>query len=308
MTTDQDLGRLLDLWVAEGIDEVNDRVLDTVEAQIGKHRQRPAWRLSWRDARVNMYVKLAAGLAAVAIVAVVGYNLLPGGSPSGGPVGSPTTAPTTAPTGSPAATGPVALAEGVLAGGRYRIDLSFIDPGLSVVGDIPAGWTGHPQNDAVTSPGGNNAGVLISFMEVDGLFSDPCHWDLDGSGSIDQPGDVKVGPTVGDLVTALQANTSYTSSSDEPFAVGGFQGLGVELQLPGEDVIRSCDQRPGESTGDYFVFPKGFYAQGSDNRWDLHVVDVIGSRVVILRSYFPETPQADVEAGSAIVSSLVFTP
>ena len=24
-------------------------------------------------------------------------------------------------------------------------------------------------------------GILIGFMMADGLFSDPCHWDLDGT-------------------------------------------------------------------------------------------------------------------------------
>jgi hypothetical protein len=103
-------------------------------------------------------------------------------------------------------------------------------------------------------------------------------------------GDVAVGPTVDDLVAALKANTSYTSSAASPVTVGGFDGQEIELQLPGADVIAACDRRPGESTGDYLVFPKGFYAQGPNSRWHLYIVDVDGTRLITMVSIAEGTP------------------
>jgi hypothetical protein len=292
-----------------------DYILDVVEGRIRRQPQRRSWRLPWRNPMSTPF-KLAAGLAAVVLVALVGWQLLPGrqngigSQPSPTPTGQPSVSPSVAPT----SVGVVDLPEGLLPGGRYRIQLSFIDPGLSIVAEVPAGWSGHPEFSAVTSPEGNNVEVIFSFMEVDGLFSDPCHWDLDGTGAIDQPGDVEVGPAVGDLVTALKANTSYTSSTPNPVTFGQFEGQELELQLPGDDVLSTCDQQGPESPFDgpaYFVFSgkdAGWYAQGPDNHWQLFIVDVEGTRLVTLLSYFDETSQADVEAARAIVESFEITP
>ena len=55
---------------------------------------------------MNPYAKIAVAAAAVLIVAVVGYNLLPGSSTGvGGPAPSPSAVPTATPTGTPSPTG-----------------------------------------------------------------------------------------------------------------------------------------------------------------------------------------------------------
>ena len=84
-----------------------DHVLDVVEERIARHPRRLAWRLRGRPF-MNAYAKIAVAAAAVLLVAVVGYNLLPAGSTIGGPAptptatpptsATPTIAPTTAPT------------------------------------------------------------------------------------------------------------------------------------------------------------------------------------------------------------------
>lgn len=304
------IDRVLQVWMADGPAAIPDRVVDVVAARIGVQRQRRRWPFP-RRTNVTTQIKLIAALAAALIVAVVGYNLLPGRT---GP-GQPTTAPTPGAQPTAAATAAIVdLPDGALAPGRYRIDLSFLDPGLSVVADIPRPWSGHPEFAAVTSPERNNSGITISFMEADGLFSDPCHWDLDGSGAIDQPGDVTVGPTVGDLVTALKANTSYTSSTPSSVTLGRFEGQELELQLPGDDVLTTCDQHGPSSPFDgpaYFVFSgkgAGWYAQGPDSRWHLYIVDVDGRRLITMVSIAEGTPEADIAAAKAIVESLEITP
>jgi len=257
---------------------------------------------------MNTSLKAAAALAAVILVAVVGYNLLPGRSTGVGgpaPTASPTAAPTASPTNTPAA-GPVALPEGLLTAGRYRIK-PFEDPStLSVVADVPSGWQAFDGVHLVNPGGDSNTGILIGFMVTDGLFSDPCHWDLEGTGS-SQRGDVAVGPTVDDLVAAVKANKSYTSSAPTPISFGRFEGQELELQLPGDDVIRACDNRTGESTGDYYVFPGGYYAQGPNSRWHLYIVDVDGTRLITMVSIGEGAPQADITAAKAIVESFELT-
>jgi hypothetical protein len=298
-----EIDRVLKVWMADGPAAIPDRVVDVVATRIAVQRQRRAWPFPGRTTMTTQ-IKLIAGLAAALVVAVVGYNLLPGRPGTGSPTTAPT--PSAQPTPSPSVIRELPAA--VLEAGRYRMALSFIDPGLEAVADVPAGWTGHPDIPAVTTAAGSNSGILISFMVTDGLFSDPCRWDLDGSGNPAQSGDVEVGPTVGDLVAALRANEAYTASAAIPVTIGGFDGQELELQLPGDDVIRGCDPRAGESSGDYFVFPDGFYAQGANSRWRLSIVDVEGIRLIIMVSIAEGVPAADIAAAEALVESIAFTP
>jgi hypothetical protein len=301
-----DIDRVMQVWMADGPTAIPDRVVDVVAARIGVQRQRRGWPFL-RRLPMNPLIKLGAAAAAVLVVAVVGWNLLPGGSGPGGPPSpTPQSSPTATPSGSPTATGPLP-AVGTLAGGRYHLKPLDDPSSLSIVADIPAGWQGF-DSTALVSPGKeSNTGVLIGFMAADGLFSDACHWDVLGTRSAAQ-GDVVVGPTVDALVAALKANTSYTSSAATPITVGGFDGQEIELQLPGSDVITACDTRPGETTGDYFVFPNGYYAQGPNSHWHLYIVDVDGTRLITMVSQAEGTPQADIAAAKAIVESFEITP
>jgi hypothetical protein len=98
MTMDRDLGHALDLFLADGYDELNDRVLDVVEAQISRQRQRPAWRLTW-SRQMSMHAKLLGAAAAAALVIVVAAaQLLPD---HGGPGASQSPTPSAAPTATP---------------------------------------------------------------------------------------------------------------------------------------------------------------------------------------------------------------
>ena len=297
--------RVLREYLADDGASAPDYVLDVVADRIGRQPQRRSRRLL-RRLQMNTYVKLAAaaGVAAIAVGAV--YLNLPNRHGVGA-TPSPSPTPTQAQPSPTFGSGP--LTEGRLAAGHYTMTPIIELPSLTIAADIPAGWQGYPDVPALVSPGAtSNDGVLIGFMKADGLFSDGCHWDVDGTGDSAQPGDVDVGPTVDGLVEALRANTSYTSSTRSPITIGGFEGSELELQLPGADVISTCDRRPGEQTGDFFVFGGGFYAQGPDSRWRLFIVDVDGSQLITVVSYFATTPQADVAAGQAIVESFQITP
>lgn len=296
---------LRDYFADDGL-TAPDHVLETVEGRISRQRQRRAWRLLWRHPMSTPF-KLAAGVAAVVLVALVGWQFLPGQQNGFGGQPSPTP-PTLQPSATPLSSQVVDLPEGLLPGGRYRLQPLGESSSLTIVADIPAGWIGYRAQPALTNPEGSNDGVLIGFMVTDGLYSDPCHWDLDGTGAEGQPGDVGVGPTVDDLVAALKRNTSYTASAATPVTLGQFEGQEVELQLPGDDVIRTCDRRPGESTGDYFVIPEGYYAQGPNSRWHLYIVDVDGIRLITMVSIAEGTSQADIAAAEAIVDSFQISP
>jgi len=322
MTQQREIERLLDVWLSDGPDQAPDRVVDIVADRVGRQSQRPAWRLHRRPYPMNAYAKIAVAAAAVLVVAVLGYNLLPGRSAAvGGPApsSSPTLFPASSPSASSAAAAgaPVDIPEGdtELSPGLYRWDPFTSKPTMSVVADIPDGWRSVGSLGMTVTGRGTDAptGLGIAFLQADGLRGDPCHWDLQGTQDYRQPGDVTVGPTVDDLVAALRSNTSYTSSTPQSVTIDGFEGQELEIQLPpGTDLQpTTCDVEKDSPDGHYIVFSGpdgGLFAQGPGNRWDMHILDVDGTRLIIVTLSYEGTPQADLDAAQAIVDSMQFTP
>lgn len=104
-----DIDRVLEVWLGDGPSRMPDRVVDIVAARISHQPQRPSWRgLTWRANHMNGSLRIAAVLAAVLVIGLVGFGLFgPRGSESvGAPGGSPTTAPSASPAPSSAAPSP----------------------------------------------------------------------------------------------------------------------------------------------------------------------------------------------------------
>jgi hypothetical protein len=308
MSERSDIDRLLRHWMDDGPSTMPDRIVDVVADRIGVQSQRRSWRLL-RRLPMNPLIKLGAAAAAVLVIAVIGYNLLPGPI---GPGGDPS--PTATPTAQPTATLETVrdLPEGPLAAGRYRLRPFDEAPSLSAVANIPSGWSAF-EGWAVIGPGTNELlnGVTIAFIGAEGLFSDPCRWDLGGTGTEGQPGDVVVGPTAIDLVNALRASTAYTSTAPSPVSFGAFQGFELEIQMPSDIDFETCDPAAGDEGGSYWVFGgelARMYAHGAGERWHLYIVDVGGTRVIVVRLDYEGTPAAPREAASSIIESLEFTP
>ena len=108
MTTDPELTRIVRSWLAEGVTDVPDRVLDSVMTELPATPQRRRWPPAWRDFSMNGYVRAAAAVAVVTILVVGGISVL---RPSliGGPA-TPTPTPATSPTSSPSELLPLAPA------------------------------------------------------------------------------------------------------------------------------------------------------------------------------------------------------
>ena len=312
MTSEHDIQRVLDRWFTERPTEVSERVLEEVAGRISRQRQRPALRLPWMDVEMNPIFKVGAAVAAVVLIAVIGYNLLPGQEGVAGPAPTATPSPTPSPT-------PVVEAmpeEGILPAGTYRAS-PFTSVPLNVTFTVPEGWRAF-QNWAILGPNGTEApgGIGVGFLKVDGVFRDPCHWDVDGSGSFTQPGDVSVGPSVDDLVAALQANESYTTSDPVPVSVGSYAGRRIDVHVPTNlDVadLAACDRGPEDASGLYYVFTGatgegGLFAQGPGQVFHDWILDVDGARVIVGYNDYETTPDADRAAAEAIIDSMVFEP
>jgi hypothetical protein len=193
----------------------------------------------------------------------------------------------------------------VLKGGRYLFG-PFGDTRSTLVATGPKGWVGYPSW-AMDGPEPVRAdaptGIGISFFTANGIYSDPCHWDVHGTGGADV-GDVVVGPTVDDLVAALRANKNYTSTAPTPVTIDGYAGQELELQLP-DDPFTRCDKEHGDSAGHAFVFSgPGLYAQGPANRWHLYILDVDGTRLIAVILSYAKTPKTHLDLARNIIERL----
>jgi hypothetical protein len=168
MTTRSDIERILDRYLAEGAEQVPDRVIDAALDQIDHIPQRRTVRVPWRTPSVNVF-STALGRAAAIVIAVVaiGGSIIflgsrngIGGPPAATPTPAPTAspAPTTAPSASPGPT-PVAKAT-AFTSARHGIKLT-----------VPAGWTIQPAT-APWPPGTEGAPppdpMLDMFTAPDG--------------------------------------------------------------------------------------------------------------------------------------------
>ncbi len=308
MTKRSDIERVLHVWMVDGPAVIPDRVVDVVAARIAINRQRRTWPFPGRTTVTP--IRLMAGLAAVLVLAIVGFNFLPslssnsGGSP---PPATASAAPATVPpTAAPTPTGRPGPTPKTITSRPFDSA-----PNLAISFDLPVGWS---EQDAFEGPRGRTDpdGVMVLFLQAQGVFSDPCQWDVAGTSVEDQPGDLALGADALEFANALHANSAYTSTgAPTPISLGSRAGYAVEIQLPADlDFVGpTCDVPAGDQDGQYIVFGgTGFFPQGPGNRWQVSVVDVGDVQLAVVLSSFAETPAADLAAARALIESIEITP
>ena len=122
--SDRDVTRAIRSWLHEDRHEDVSRVAGAVLDRLDTTPQRRSWWPARRSNSMSTYAKLIAAAAAVLVVAVVGYQFLPG---SGGVGGQPTVAP------SPS---PALLASGTFKLLGAEVELSATGGGDSVTGTM----------------------------------------------------------------------------------------------------------------------------------------------------------------------------
>jgi hypothetical protein len=262
MTADRDLTRLVRSWLRDDDGDSADAIVDVVLDRLDTTPQHRSW---WpvRRSLMPTYAKLVAAAAALVVVAVLGYNLLPGTQFGG--------TPTPAPSASPASTLPAFptddAGESGLAAGTYVTGAPFL---ARVSATVPAGWHGHVPGPyyADIYPTGASGGIYVVIPTK--VAVEPC----------DHPkGFVDVGPTVDDLVVALRNMPGMAVTNITTTSISGFQGTALVATAPA--VSATCTlptdgftiwQNPlgGESPG--------FSGGESIRVW---ILDVAGQRLVI---------------------------
>ena len=243
---------------------------------------------------MNIYTKLLAAAAAVLVVAVVGYQLLPGRTSVGGPTTAPSpssapAAPTAAPTDTPL------MPAGQLEPGRY----AWAGPDGRLTFEVPAGWTGDPSISGIAKdldqPGELALWVwTFDDYKVTQVYADACL----------PPGTLRpVGATTAELVTALEAQASIDVAVSD-LTLAGVPAKRIELTQPdGLDraTCRHGAEGPLQIWADRVVNNYFSLAPGTGGlAW---LLDVDGGPLVLVGSYGPDaSPAARAELDSIVAS------
>lgn len=302
MRTEPETARIVRSWLKEGRTALPDHILDAVLAELpATHQRRSPWP-SRRIDDMNAYAKLAMAAAAVVVVAIVGYNLLPGSSGvGGGPVVSPSPStsvspsPKTTPGPSPRDLTPRDLTffpDGVIEPGRH----SIIRSGKSFSLDMPRGWTSH-LGFRIFAQSGQAAFIFWTEGTPTNVYADPCaHEPLD--------------PPAGDTPAELAAAISSIPGTD---LVGGPSDVtigGHPAQLVTIQVREDVDCAPQE----FFLWYREAEGPEAGARWpdqlgdtiNTWIIDVDGTIVWIDGSWSVNTTPALHEEMLQIVNSIQF--
>jgi hypothetical protein len=270
-------------------------VLDQIPAT---PQRRATWWPVRRLSAMNTTLKFGLAAVVVAVVVLIGINVLGGTSNVGGPGVEPTLTPE--PTG--AAT-PEPTPQGLLPEGPHLLtDGEALDgiPTLPMTVTIPApGWYGEPgdgiliKNDNSAAPDG--AGMIVFFGDLY-VYGDPCAW---ATTRPDAPA-----TTVDELVAALTAQASRDATAPIDVTVDGYAGKSITLHVPEDADFNECDSGTFGSWGVPGSDESPFrYHQDPGQIDKLWIVDVDGTVVVIDTAHYEGTPQSVVDELEAIVES-----
>jgi hypothetical protein len=314
-------------WFEDGPTRMPDRVFDVVADRIGRQRQRRSWRLLWR-LQMHTQLKLVAALAAIVVVAVAGYTLLPKAAvgPGAGPKATPQ--PTVAPTAvaSPttaAATCDTAFscADGVLAGGAHHTNPSidfqtgaggfdpgfaFVVPGGSVGGPPAASWRNVRQwidmyeLHAPSSAAASDFTFIVHSLVAIPVQNDSCTAEMQAG----------AGKAPADWIDFLTGNPGLVTSTPVATTLPGASGFTISFTRA-PDATRLCPGSAGPAvvvmTDDNAAGGKVWWVDDQRETWT--ILDVAGKTVIIGIESDPNGPPEDVVLSVAdpIIQSFDFT-
>lgn len=298
---------LRDYFADDGL-TAPDYLLNVVERRISRQPRQRAWRQPRRLHPMNRTLTYAATLAAVLVIAVVGYNLLPRIGP-GGPGPSPSSTPTVSPTSSSSATAePIACEDdlagcaGTLVPGRHVSNQ--LQPALAY--ETTGEWLNVVDLTTVYKidlPDPNDPYLIVWTKPLIAEMT-----PLPDCGVKRTPG---AGTSVDDWIAMLRAHPALVTTSPVPIDLGGASGQSIEVTVApgwqgctrdgGYVVQFILDEDPVRS------FP---YGVDSTQRMLLDIVDVAG-QTVIVQVYGPvdRTEFLTVTARTrALIDTFRFTP
>jgi hypothetical protein len=240
----------------------------------------------------------AAAVVAVIGVAAIAINRMNSDddvepAPAVQPTATPTTAtPTTATptTATPTTVTPTTAAPTTVAPTPVGPTTgTFVMPGVDLTFAVPAGWAYY--DDWYVAKPLTYPIFSVSFNNVANIYTDSCP-----SVPVDPP----VGPTVDDLASAWANLPGLNATAASDITVDGYHGKQVEFTVPdyNEDDCPYGDFKLLGSVGG-----GAYWAQGPNQHHRLWILDVNGTRLVILATSFPDTtPQERAELDEILAS------
>jgi hypothetical protein len=289
MNRRSDIDRVLGIWMEDGPSVMPDRIVDVVADRISVQRQRRSWRLL-RRLPMNSLVKFGAAVAAVLVVAVVGWNLLPGPrGPGDGP--SPTPIPTPSPTVVPSAT-PIACEDnipgcaGTLPAGDHQT--AHFTPGFSFT--TPAGWTNPIDTEA-----------LFTLWPEDSVLATPGDLIMVWSNVVpaERSASCELGPapgvstSVAGWMTYVTGHPGLLTTNQRPIDLDGTTGQVVDLASnPGW--IPACAEDAANKNAPLVTTTGGGglgdgYGMARDVRERLYAI-AVGSQTVVITVHVYDSP------------------
>lgn len=290
MSTDRDVTRIVRSWLHEDAHEDADRILNLVLDEIDTTPQR---RASWLARRFpimnNSIVRLGIAAAAVVLAVIVGINLLPGGN-TGGPDATPSPSAQSSPVSLPFTTVPKALEAG-----RYRLLGGTWAP-IDLTLTVPAGW--NQDGLGVLKNPDSDTGLSLQAWVVTQVYTDTCA----AEGQL-----VPIGPSVDDLVNALEALGGAEVSPPVESMVGGSPAKRVDISFSETMNLGDCRVPALQVWKD--AEDENYNAGVPGSSQSIYVLDADGQTVAIVTGGTTTTASAsDLAELEAIMASIQIEP
>jgi len=233
----------------------------------------------------NRRCVLMAAAAVVVVIGVAGIALLNNGADD-----DQTPAATTVPTVAPTTVAPTTT-----------VATETFSFAVDSANDIPVTFTAPETWSRIEGWAAFSGSYLGdgSFALFDGsitnVYTDGCQWTL-----LDPP----VGPTVDDLVAAWADVPELAATAAVDITVDGYAGKQIEFTVPDYTPSECREEKFGIYMLDGAV-PPGQWAldPGANEHWQMLVLDVDGTRLLIAASTFPNTsPEHRAELEEVLAS------
>jgi hypothetical protein len=292
MSADRDTTRIVRSWLDEGVTALPDRVLDAVLHQLPATHQRRAGWLGWRLPHMNNAVRLALSAAAVAVVAILGFTYFApaglniGGPPEGTPIPSPSPESLTY-------SGTVRSLEP----GVYSIPPGRWTP-VRLTFEIPSqGW--EAQYLGITKHREQPEEVGFATFIVTHVYTDTCAAEVEFELA-------PIGPTVDDLVAALEALGGADVSPAVDTSVDGYPAKRVDIAMSPDIDLADCRVPALQIWAD--EAETDFYARIPGAVDSVYVVDVNGETLALTASHMVGSEASDVAELETIIDSIQIEP
>ncbi len=187
---------------------------------------------------------------------------------------------------------------GSLAAGRYYLDNRYYTNASRLTFTLPAGWTTEEYGELYKHRDEPGEVKFITWV-LTHVFSDACQW-----GTL-----VDVGTTVDELVTALMEQEGREASAPTTVTVGGFPAKRLELTVPADLDTATCTNgvlrywpAPGPDMSD------GYCCASPGSTDSVYVVDVAGSRLVVVARHLPGSSAENRAELQGVVDSIDIEP